>query len=347
MMHMSALGIRTYVFGVLAALVFLFLPLHSHAALLYLDPGEATVNRGDTITLSLRVDTDSGECINTADVVIKYSDSIRAVDVSRGESILNVWLQDPAIDEKKHEITFAGGIPGGYCGRIPGDPMLTNKLADVVFRSPGFTVGNTGGQIADVSIDGSSRVLLNDGFGTEAKLRVSDAHLTLTDKPGSTTKSAWNDTVNNDKTPPADFAITLQKDANAFSGKYFIVFNSVDKQSGIDHYEVMEEPFKDFNLFKWGAVTAPWTSAESPYVLKDQSLNSTIRVKAVDKAGNETVETLVPEPALRSASKGRILTIVLLVALALIVLSGIGYWLWRRRKKLLAEYNEQQFDTSE
>jgi hypothetical protein len=60
-----------------------------------------------------------------------------------------------------------------------------------------------------------------------------------------------------------------------FGGLYYIVFSTVDKQSGVDHYEVFEN----------GA----WEKVVSPYKLPDQSLKSEIKVKAIDKAGNERV----------------------------------------------------------
>ena len=37
-----------------------------------------------------------------------------------------------------------------------------------------------------------------------------------------------------------------------------------------------------------------WERAESPYLLKDQSLKSIIKVKAVDKAGNEKIVKVAP-----------------------------------------------------
>ena len=47
--------------------------------------------------------------------------------------------------------------------------------------------------------------------------------------------------------------------------------------------------------FAPGTSKAPeWQVASSPYVLQDQSLGSTVRVRAVDKAGNERLAVFVP-----------------------------------------------------
>ncbi len=310
-----------------------------HGALLYFNPAEVNVYRGDTVTLDLRLDTDEGECINTVDAVIHYDPSVRAVDVSRGDSILNLWVESPVIDEVAHTITFAGGIPGGYCGRIPGDPSLTNVLLELVFRSPGFTIGAGENPSARVWIDESSQVLLHDGLGSNANVRLQDSKIMLLAKAGDTPTDTWRDDVQGDTELPADFAITLTKDGAAFSGKYFVTFNSVDKQSGIDHYEIMEEPFSEFKAFKWGRADAPWITTESPYVLIDQTLNSTIRIKAIDKAGNERIATLVPDMAIRSMSKDMLITASIVGGFIVLIISLVTYALWRRNQRILMESN--------
>ncbi len=309
------------------------------AALLYLEPSDSEVFRGDTKTISIRIDTDVEECINTVDAVIKYDPSIRAVDVSRGNSILKLWVEDPVINEAEHTITLAGGIPNGYCGRAPGDPSLTNVIAELVFRSPGFSIG--GGEsspIASIWFDEATRVLLNDGFGTEAALRLENAKLTLQSTPGNSISDDWKGEVASDTQPPADFSITLTRDETSFSGDYFISFNSQDKQSGIDHYEVMEEPIDELYTFKWGGVDAPWKPVQSPYVLVDQTLNSTIRVKAIDKAGNETIAVLVPEEAMRTISTDRIITIAVSALIFLLFLSALIYFIIRRKGRIIETY---------
>ncbi len=328
----------------IAVCLFFIATVRVDAALLYLDPSEADLHRGDTATVAVRIDTDTDECINTVDVIIKYDAAVRAEDVSRGDSILNIWVEDPVIDEANHTITFAGGIPGGYCGRIAGDPSLTNVLAEIVFRSPGFAVGAGTNPVGTVWIDEASQVFLHDGIGTRAELRTEGATFTLLSTAGTAIDDSWKNRVNEDETPPADFAITLAQDETAFSGEYFITFNSQDKQSGIDHYEVIEEPIEDLYSFTWGGVAAPWSIAESPYVLKDQTLNSTIRVKAVDKAGNETMVIFVPDTALRSMSLDRLITISVMIGGALIVLVGVGYVIWRRKKSLIAAYENNSHE---
>lgn len=322
-----------------AAFLILF-SARADAALLYLDPADTELHRGDTATVAVRIDTDADECINTVDAIIKYDPAIRAEDISRGDSILNIWVEDPVIDEANHTITFAGGIPGGYCGRIAGDPSLTNALIEIIFRSPGFAVGAGSNSTANVWIDDASQVLIHDGLGTRADIRTENATFALLSTPGNSIEDTWKNRVSDDMVSPSDFVITLAREENAFSGKYFITFNSQDKQSGIDHYEVMEEPIEDLYSFTWGGVEAPWTTEESPYVLNDQTLNSTIRVKAIDKAGNETMATLVPDAALRSMSMDRIITTAIGAGVLFAVLLSIGVLIWYRKRKIIASFDD-------
>src|SRR6185369_401021 len=108
-------------------------PASASAASLYLDPGSGTYGPGDTFILNVRLNNE-GECINAANVVLTYpTASLRAADFSKGGSILSLWVIEPQIDTKAGTVTFAGGIPGGYCGRIAGDPSLTNVIGKVVF----------------------------------------------------------------------------------------------------------------------------------------------------------------------------------------------------------------------
>jgi len=74
----------------------------------------------------------------------------------------------------------------------------------------------------------------------------------------------------------------IQRDPAIFDGKYFIVFYTTDKETGVDYYMVKEGERE-------------WKIAKSPYLLENQNLDEEIKVKAVDRAGNETIATFYPE----------------------------------------------------
>lgn len=326
--------------GVFSVLLLCMLPSAASAASLYIDPAMSELLRGESITMAVRLDTQESinECVNAVDAVITYPENIEPVDVSIGDSIFSMWVERPTINKTDRTITFAGGIPNGYCGRVAGDPRLTNVLTEIIFRSPGFVVGGSqsNSNVAKIEFTEQSAAYLNDGRGTKANLTTYGANITLNSAGGSGQNNLWRDKVNNDNIPPEEFSILLEQ--RDMSNDYYVVFNTSDKQTGIDTYQIMEEPLTQFGSFQWGRADAPWVDAQSPYTLQDQSLNSIIRVRAIDKAGNEYIATLIPDESLRTLSDVQVLTYVLWAAGAtLFAAVGVaGYVLVRRRKKRIA-----------
>lgn len=320
--------------------MFFIVPI-AQAASLYIDPAFRSIGRGDSITMSVRLDTDEAaeECVNAVDGVITYPDTLIPVDVSIGDSIFSMWVEQPKIDKEAHRITFAGGIPNGYCGRIAGDPRLTNTIVKLIFRSPGFLVGSSAGtSTAKVDFASETTAYLNDGFGTKAELALYGSTIDLADDPSPVLVDDWREALAADDLPPEEFSIDdVQRNKTTFNGRYFIVFSTTDKQTGIDHYEVIEEPVSRLMSFEWGRADAPWITARSPYQLEDQSLNSIIRVKAVDKAGNEYIATLIPDESMRGISTNDLIIGAGVVLVALLILGIFGVllrgFIKRRRAK--------------
>jgi len=299
--------------------------------------------------LSVRLDTDEsvGECINAVDAVITYSENIVPVDISIGDSILSMWVERPVINQTDRTITFAGGIPNGYCGRVEGDPRLTNTLAKIIVRSPGFTVGGSGDSkdTALVDFSDSTTAYLNDGQGTQASLTTYGAEMYLQRNAGPGIIDPWREAVAADTIPPEEFSIFLDRNDFAFSGRYYISFNTTDKQTGIDQYQIIEESISELGTFNWGRADAPWIVARSPYVLDDQSLNSIIRVKAIDKAGNEYIATLLPDESLRTLSSQTLFNYALYIGLILfaflVLIFGFVMYFKTRRKKTPVKSEEE------
>jgi hypothetical protein len=102
----------------------------------------------------------------------------------------------------------------------------------------------------------------------------------------------------------------------------------------------MEEPLSRLTSFTWGGANTPWIEDRSPYVLKDQKLNSIIRVKAIDKAGNEYIATYIPDEALRTTPLTVIVLLVLLgVSVLLLLYGSIRFY---QKKRRMAEPVSQQ-----
>lgn len=293
--------------GFLAILIFIafsVLPSRVFAATLSVDPSSGEFGPGDTFMVTVRLDTNVDECINSASAELHYpADLIKASAVSNGESLFTLWTEEPSVDLEQGIVRFEGGIPGGYCGLIQGDPERTNIVAKVIFSVPGNMIG--GRAVGDrepmtVTFGSSTRVLLNDGFGSVAALSLKSGKYVRT-RTSLGLKNEWLNVTQQDVTSPELFNVSLERDANTFQGKYFIVFSTVDKQSGVHHYEVMEDdPLRLGFVRGKKNEKALFMTVKSPYVISDQTLGSRITVRAFDHAGN-VQETILPPGGITAA----------------------------------------------
>ncbi len=290
--------------GFIVALACAFAPAVAAAANLYLDPSSGSYGPGDTFIVNIRLGTDAGQCINAGHIILDYPvGSVRAVDFGRGSSIFSLWISDPKIDTDAGVVDFSGGVPGGYCGRIPGDPALSNILGSVV-----FTVVSSTSRTALLHFDPASVLYANDGLGTEVAPTFGSATISIA-RTSVASGNPWIDAVSSDTVAPEPFVLSLESTGDVFDGKYYVVFSTVDKQSGLDHYEAYQK--------------GVWVRVMSPYVLADQSLKDPIEVRAIDKAGNARMGTYVkttPPPrqySLRELLLSIAVLVVLILALAL------------------------------
>lgn len=296
------------------------LPKEVDAARLYFRPDQGSYRVGETFGVEVRVDTDEEGCVNVFGLDIRYAPQfLRVADVSRGESILTLWPEPPTSDEVGGLLSFVGGIPGGYCGRTAGDPGLSNIIAKVFFTVlPDINEGVLPRSVR-VVFQPSSRVLLNDGLGNVAELKMDPAEFTILPSDGSLdARNELYDELQSDSVPPEPFVVQIYQDPSLFRGKYFLIFSTTDKQSGIDHYEVLETNALGFKIYNWQR--AVWKAAESPYVLDDQRLRSIIKVKAVDNAGNERIIEYVPPEYL--ASRETALYPVAIIGIGVLLIGG-------------------------
>lgn len=109
--------------------------------------------------LPIFIDT-AGLTINAAEVYLKYDPTALKVEtVSKENSFFQLWITgEPKFSNDNGEISFAGGLPKpGFQGR--------GQVGEVV-----ITPLKNG--VQTLSFDQKSRILLNDGVGTESPLRL-------------------------------------------------------------------------------------------------------------------------------------------------------------------------------
>lgn len=291
-------------------LFYILVPLKAGAVILYLEPAQGEFQIGDTFIIEVKIDTEE-ECINAVEANLNYNrDILQAVNFSYGSSIITLWVKPPEINQESGRISFSGGIPGGYCGGILGDSGLTHILGKIAFQAS--NKGETKVNFLD-----SSQVLLNDGSGTPAKLTFKKAIFNVLPEKLEVPKNEWQEEIGKDNISPEPFKIEIHQNPAIFEGKYFIVFLTTDKQTGIDYYKIKEG-------------RKEWKTAQSPYLLENQKLTSEIKVKAVDKAGNERVTVIEARYPLKWYEQPLVWIIIILGIV-------IGYILWKiKRRKLFS-----------
>ncbi len=314
------------------------------AAELYLDPDSGSLDRERGVfSVDMRLNN-GDECVNAVEAHLNYpTEYLEATLVSRGRSILSFWPEEPRIDRDEGVVSFVGGIPGGYCGRIPGDPGLTNVLVTIAFQ-PAQRVVDTDEIVLQFD-DERSEVLLDDGRGTSAGAEFRDGVYEVTED-GTLDIAGWLTDLEEDALPPEPFEIHIMSDESVYDGQYYIVFSTTDKGTGLSHFEVKEEDRDRPGYIYDTDREAGFREAESPYRLRDQTLNSIISVRAVDKAGNERLARMIPDEELRRRVREErdelswwedkvamvSLPVGVVVSAAVLLLVLIISWLYLRRK---------------
>lgn len=238
---------------------------------------------GDSFQVSLAIDT-LGKSINTITGKISVpADKLQITDLRYGNSILTLWVDKPVISSGL--ISFSGGVPGGFNGS--NGPILN------------FTVKAKKIGVATISAS-EFQVLLNDGLGTaSANLVLGKLILTINEAlpiPPPAPKEEKVEEVyvpSPDTTAPDSFIPLVSRHPGVANNQYFVSFSAVDKDTGIDYYEVREEPL----ILSWitGRFSTDWIKTTSPYILKGQWWTYRIAVRAYDRADNVT-EGFVVKP---------------------------------------------------
>jgi hypothetical protein len=278
----------------------LVVPTSAFGASLLFSPSDVSTTLGSKFSVKLLIDTE-GEKVNAIEGVINVPDGLKVFDILHGSSLLTFWVERPNFRGGK--IYFSGVTPGGFFG--PYD------LSSGTFRGPGELLTlvikseDQGEQIMDIE---SITVLLNDGSGTQTISRTSNFTYNYSDQEVEFVETK-------DNTLPDDFTPEIIQD-ELFDNKYVLIFSTRDGQSGISHFEIKEGK-------------RDWVVAESPYIIKDQILRTSLMVKAIDNAGNvrivEVVEGEVGKSLLRY---GNISIIIIILIFVLLVL-----WISKRQKR--------------
>jgi hypothetical protein len=171
------------------------------------------------------------------------------------------------------------------------------------------------------------QLLRNDGQGTAIAVTTAGRTISVTiaanASPGVLAGPIPRFTV------PEMFTPVIATSSDIYGGKYFLVFSTTDKGSGINYYDATEVPagtaIGEHSL---------WVTVTSPYLLQDQSLSSDIYIRAVNNAGIATIVKVParfpPSPISRATFPS---FMVLSLLLLLLVILAFYFLTHSRRKK--------------
>ncbi len=307
---------------ILFSIFYFLFSLQASAASLNLVSPVPEIGTGQEFRVDLMLDTESQDVNATQGKIVFPKNSLELKEIIDGNSVINLWVEKPKLYILNSEsyVSFSGVIPGGFSGVL--SPYYKGEKPGKVFSL--VFVAKTEG-IGSIEIK-DAKVLLNDGKGTPAELRIMNYELRIMGLPIPNSQFLIPDSKK-DADPPELFTPEISRDPNIFNGRWFLVFAAQDKGSGIDYYAIHESArTKEAARIN----TKDWTVVESPYILKDQKLRSYIYIKAVDKAGNERFAVLPPKFA--PWYKKPIVDIILGL-IGLIVLLLIVRWLLKLRNK--------------
>jgi hypothetical protein len=287
-----------------------FFSSDTRAAVLIFETSSTVFSIGRDVKVDIVVDSE-GQGLNAFEGRVSFPNSLLSLkQIHDGNSIISFWIERPRLssaDSDASTIAWSGITPGGF-HEVPGfSAEKRGNLFSIIFspRKEG-----TGRIEAD-----NIRILLEDGQGTPAK--VSSLPLFFKTKEGAGTVTP----IAEDTNRPEEFRPQIANDPLIFDNQNFLAFAASDKESGIDHYEVLETWFNRI------PENAGWINAESPYLLKNQALDTYIFVKAVDKSGNYLIESVPPlHPEVRYKY-------YLLLGTIILAILAVGSLLWKKLKR--------------
>ena len=156
----------------------------AHAATMSFMSGTTNAAIGDTIDVSVRVNS-GGQTVNAAQGTIQYPTSIlQVVSVNHGNSVFNVWAQEPSVNSSTGEIAFLGGSTNSFSGPSLYVLDITfavrgNGLATLNISNAGVTAGDGTG--ADI-LSGSTGISFNIG-GSSAPSQAAASSTTIVQAP--------------------------------------------------------------------------------------------------------------------------------------------------------------------
>lgn len=244
----------------------LFFPGAVFAAEITLEPQERVVGTDEPFAIA--VNLSSADFVNALSLTIRFPRGIDPVEVSDGNSIISIWLDEPHFDEVTRTLSLSGLMPGGFSGE--GARILTI-----------YAQAHQEGRF-EIALDKTNTEIYRNTPNAET-VRITADSLILEVRKGK--RNIMNKPI--DTLPPEPFVpeVVATPDERAL---WTVVFAVQDKVSGVARYEIRER----HAIFPW--LLRVSRDVKSPYELRDQTLSSRIEIRAYDAEGNIRISTVAP-----------------------------------------------------
>ncbi|MCX6713683.1 MAG: cohesin domain-containing protein [Candidatus Vogelbacteria bacterium] len=194
----------------------------AEAASLSFSPSSTSGNVGDTVNVSVLVNTNS-VAINNTEATINFPSSLlQVVSVSTSGSIFPMWIENPTFSNNSGTISFNGGVPN------PGFTGSTGKVVVITFR-----VKKQG--TASLSFTSAS-ILANDGLGTEVFQSSGKASLQLNQAVPVPSKNVITpDTKTNTVVPTVKPSVKVSDNSDGSSNNFTLasLSSSIEKTNNL------------------------------------------------------------------------------------------------------------------
>lgn len=159
-------------FILLSTLVILVYPVKTFADTLFISPSSGNYTEGQAFSVRVAVSS-TRQAINAVSGTLSFpSDLLQVTSISKGSSILTLWVQEPSYSNARGTVSFEGVVPN------PGFSGSDGRVVTVNFR-----VIKSG--TAKLSFSNGS-LLANDGYGTNVLKNIGTANFNLSPKPVTT-----------------------------------------------------------------------------------------------------------------------------------------------------------------
>lgn len=212
--------------------------VRAESASLYLSPSSGSFLVGSTFTVSIFVNTEGSE-INLVWAEIKFPpDKLQVTSPTAGTSFITEWLTPPNYSNEKGIISFRGGILGGIS-------TSAGLVSSITFR-----VVSSGE--AKIEFDESSKVLLNDGKGTDilTNIRKGEYHFLIPPPEGPLVFSSTHPNPNvwySDSSP----AFSWERESEVTDFSWSFDQNPNNRPDGISEGNQIQTSFNEVDDGIW------------------------------------------------------------------------------------------------